>query len=385
MKHSDDKKRLFQEMQQHPDRFTDEQIEAIMSELDEPVDEEAAWAAFCKRTAEATEHQVPANPKTRFRWQNIAAIVMLALGLWGVMRYVTENKVAPVAENTSKQAISNTPSASPNHLMAEKVGDATEVQEEKRAVPNEKPIALNTTAEYTGIRQEADRPIPTTPYSNMRIRGNGARMDHDKDPLFLVNGKKIPGELHFLINHDDVEDSKLWRDGEKVEYYETLYGNQARNGVWEIFLKEGKESAYADLWATNDGGEDVFACAAETFPKFPGGEDALIQFIKENTQYPTEFPDSSITGRMVIRFTVKEDGSLEEFTLKRSMLKNQDGTPCNDSTTINIFAKEAIRVCRLMPQWEPGSRWVDGHRQHVPINYFVPISFGPKNKKLRIR
>ena len=43
MKHSDDKRRLFFDMQEHPENYSDEALEQMMAELDKEPDTEKAW------------------------------------------------------------------------------------------------------------------------------------------------------------------------------------------------------------------------------------------------------------------------------------------------------------------------------------------------------
>lgn len=385
MKISDAKKRRFLDMQQHPERYSDEQIEAMMAEIDEPVDVNTEWDRFYGKTEAAEKPQRITIFKRIYRWQNIVAMLLMALGIWGATQYVKDKEIAIVTENAIPESTNNSAARKRSDSVAKNENKGTEYQKEKEAVNNEQLIALNAKTDEVKESQNYGFAAPATSAGKLRIRGYGANMDLVEDELLIVvNGKKILSELRILINRDDIESTKLWRDGEKVAHYEALYGSQARNGVIEIFLKEGRELAYADFWATKDGSEDVFAYAAETYPKFPGGEQALTQFFRENTKYPMEAPDSAINGRVMIRFTVKEDGHLEDFEVLRSMLKKQDGTACNDSAVISIFAAEALRVCRLMPSWEPGGRIIEGKYQSVPLKCVVPVSFAEK-KGIRVR
>ena len=49
MKHSDDKRRLFFDMQEHPENYSDEALEQMMAELDRETDAEAAWRHMTER------------------------------------------------------------------------------------------------------------------------------------------------------------------------------------------------------------------------------------------------------------------------------------------------------------------------------------------------
>ena len=71
MKHLDDK-RLFFDMQEHPERYSDEQLETMMEELDKESDAEKAWRRF--------------KPTSYYMLRKIAA-VFLAVAFLGVLSF----------------------------------------------------------------------------------------------------------------------------------------------------------------------------------------------------------------------------------------------------------------------------------------------------------
>lgn len=97
-------------------------------------------------------------------------------------------------------------------------------------------------------------------------------------------------------------------------------------------------------------------------PRFPGGDAALLKFIAENTQYPGEAKEKGIQGRVIVRFTVSEDGSVKNA----SVIKGVDP----------LLDNESLRVLNTIPDFEPGK--VAG--EAVPVWYMVPITFTLNNK-----
>ena len=77
----------------------------------------------------------------------------------------------------------------------------------------------------------------------------------------------------------------------------------------------------------------------ETPPQFPGGDVALMEFLKKEVRQPDEAKD--VKGRVVIRLTVESSGELTHFEVLRSVHPALD--------------KEALRVAKMMPKWIPGS------------------------------
>ena len=96
---------------------------------------------------------------------------------------------------------------------------------------------------------------------------------------------------------------------------------------------------------------------AEKMPSFPGGQDALFDFIEKNIKYPKVAEDNGIQGRVLVTFIVKKDGSLSDVRVAKS------ADPALD--------KEAVRLVKSMPKWNPGI-----HRgRYVNVKFTVPVTF----------
>ncbi len=97
--------------------------------------------------------------------------------------------------------------------------------------------------------------------------------------------------------------------------------------------------------------------AVELMPQFPGGKKALLKYITSNLKYPVQAQESKIQGKVYIRFVVTENGTVTNATIMRSLDKYCD--------------KEALRVIKSMPKWEPGKQ----NGVNVPVYYVIPIKF----------
>ena len=93
-----------------------------------------------------------------------------------------------------------------------------------------------------------------------------------------------------------------------------------------------------------------------TMPKYPGGIEKMFEFIADNLRWPGD-DDSCIQGRVVVSFIVEKDGSLTDVKVIKSL------DPA--------FDKEAVRVVKSMPKWEPGM-W---RGKPARIHYCIPIRF----------
>ena len=87
--------------------------------------------------------------------------------------------------------------------------------------------------------------------------------------------------------------------------------------------------------------EPVFQ-VVEKMPKFPGGDAECMRFLSKNIKYPTIAQENGIQGRVILQFVVNKDGSIVDVVVARSVDPYLD--------------KEAVRVVKLMPKWEPGEQ-----------------------------
>ena len=98
----------------------------------------------------------------------------------------------------------------------------------------------------------------------------------------------------------------------------------------------------------------------EILPQFPGGDKALMEFLKKEVRQPDEAKD--VKGKVVIRLTVEPSGELTHFEVLRSVHPALD--------------KEALRVAKMMPKWIPGSIY----GKLVAVKYNLVIAFKGEEK-----
>ena len=109
--------------------------------------------------------------------------------------------------------------------------------------------------------------------------------------------------------------------------------------------------------------EDTLCVMCENFeipPQFPGGDKALMEFLKKEVRQPDEAKD--VKGRVVIGLTVETSGELTHFKVARSVHPALD--------------KEALRVAKMMPKWIPGS--ICG--KLVAVKYNLVVAFKGEEK-----
>ena len=99
----------------------------------------------------------------------------------------------------------------------------------------------------------------------------------------------------------------------------------------------------------------------EQMPEFPGGQEALMNFLLENVKYPNEAIKQGIEGKVFLRFVVNYDGSISDIVILRDI-----GGGCGE---------EGVRLIKSMPIWAPGKQ----RGKLVNVYFTVPIIFSLGN------
>lgn len=95
----------------------------------------------------------------------------------------------------------------------------------------------------------------------------------------------------------------------------------------------------------------------EEQPSFPGGQGALMQWLRDNIKYPVIAAENGIEGRVIVQFVVSKSGSISNVNVVRGVDPSLD--------------KEAVRVVSNMPNWTPGKQ----NGTTVNVRYTLPVTF----------
>ena len=94
----------------------------------------------------------------------------------------------------------------------------------------------------------------------------------------------------------------------------------------------------------------------------------MMSFLNRNIKYPEIATEMGITGRVIVQFVIHKSGKVLNVKILRGI-----GGGCDE---------EAIRVIKLMPDWNPGIY----KNELVSVLYTIPIDFSLKEdnpKKLK--
>jgi protein TonB len=94
-----------------------------------------------------------------------------------------------------------------------------------------------------------------------------------------------------------------------------------------------------------------------TPPAFSTSEEKLYEFLAQNIIYPEYAKESGIQGKVFVQFIITEEGAIENVSIYKGVEPHLD--------------KEAARVVRSMPKWEPGKI----NNIPVKVSILFPIKF----------
>ncbi|MGF7140824.1 carboxypeptidase-like regulatory domain-containing protein [Roseimarinus sediminis] len=184
------------------------------------------------------------------------------------------------------------------------------------------------------IRKEtiAPPPPPPPPLSLKNIGENGEK------PLIVVDGEIVNIDLN-TIDPSSIQSINVLKNVSATN----KYGEKARDGVVEIYIKKKPES-------THNPDQEVFVIV-EDMPQFPGGEEALNQYLLEKTANSVQH------GQVYVSFVIDTKGKVNETKVIRSNNK--------------VLSQKAIDIVNGMPEWKPGKQ----RNKPVKVSYTVKLDF----------
>ncbi len=98
---------------------------------------------------------------------------------------------------------------------------------------------------------------------------------------------------------------------------------------------------------------------ADTMPMFAGGVDSLINYLKQNVQYPEWENKNRIEGTVIVNFVVDKSGKIKDAKILKTVKGSKN------------FDAEVLRVVNNMPDWIAGQK--DG--KNVDVQFNLPVQF----------
>ncbi len=174
--------------------------------------------------------------------------------------------------------------------------------------------------------------------------------------------EKVKSSIKFtapvIKNDSEVKPEEEMKSQEDLQKTKTTIGAFTVIGNDEIggeVLKAKEEIAQPEP-PKNEEENKVFDVVEEQ-PSFPGGQGALMAWLRDNIKYPVVAAENAIQGRVIVQFVVGKNGSISNVKVVKSVDPSLD--------------KEAVRVVSSMPNWTPGKQ----NGTSVNVRYTLPVTF----------
>lgn len=174
-----------------------------------------------------------------------------------------------------------------------------------------------------------------------------------KEPLIMIDGKRSTKAEMDALDEKRIDHINVLKGKAATE----IYGAEGKNGVIEIKTKKPVLLDVVVKTEAQTEPDDKPFDVVEQMPEFPGGQEALMQFLRQEVKYPKEAEEKGLQGRVVVRYIIEKDGSISEVEIVKSVNEYLDA--------------EAIRVVNAMPKWKPGKQ----KGEPVRVKFTLPVTF----------
>jgi TonB family protein len=183
-------------------------------------------------------------------------------------------------------------------------------------------------------------------------------VDKSQRPAAILDGKLLPIDFDISkLNRDSIQSVFVIKPDQKEKLAEIKkkYGAKTSNGVFVMVSKEyfRKNAPELEVPPTDEKIYDT----VDKMPEFPGGEKALLRYIRNNLNYPVEADGRRIQGTVIVRFIVTRTGKVDQVVVLRSLSA--------------VLDRESVRVISSLPDWIPGVK----NGEEVGVYFTIPLVF----------
>lgn len=208
---------------------------------------------------------------------------------------------------------------------------------------------------------------------NIRVRGNVA--DENKEPVadatVIIAGTtrgtttdrngwfeldNVPANARLVITHVAYQTFELTVASTQTELL--LVMKKAVNQITgPVVVGKSASTESTAPTGSSRSSENSEMKVVEQLPEFPGGREALMQYLMQNLQYPETARKINVEAIALVSFTVDKNGDIRNAKSLKNIGYGID--------------KEALRVVNEMPKWNPAVQ----NGKPVEMEYTLEVNF----------
>ncbi len=216
--------------------------------------------------------------------------------------------------------------------------------------PEEEQITVNTDVELTSIEDNIEEEIEEEEEFQL-----------PPEPEEVITPEEVANEQQvtaILVTEDEnfEEDKQVKNQDEVMDNAAMLGQVDVTEGVEDLNKTRIIDQVIVEEKPVVD--DQVYNMAmVEQQPEFPGGQQAMYKWLGDHINYPPVAAEEGVQGKVIVEFVVSKTGAVENVRVLRGRHPALD--------------KEAIRVVKAMPNWNPGRN----NGNPVKVTYTLPVTF----------
>jgi len=163
-----------------------------------------------------------------------------------------------------------------------------------------------------------------------------------------------------IVDDKEVNEENMIKEIDELKDVDISSKNQQGDPDRGVDLSLLEDTGNGDKDIIDDGEDEKPFMSVEQMPRFPGGDEALNEWLLKNTPYPAAARENGIDGTVIVQFTVDRTGDIKDAHVVRKV------HPLLDDAAMSAIKK--------MPNWSAGKQ--NGKAVSVLIN--LPFRFGIK-------
>ena len=180
-----------------------------------------------------------------------------------------------------------------------------------------------------------------------RLESKFILYDFDAPPITLMEKKVEPPKPRTQIKMEIIDDSST-DDTPEIDFTTEI---DPGDEITDPFDGDDLET-YVD-----DTDFPLDPSKLEIQAEFPGGDKALLEFIRKNTIYPIDARDMGISGKVWIQFVIGRNGKVRDAVI----LQSPD----------RLLSKSALKTIKKLPDFKPAKQ----NGKSVSMYFRIPVNF----------